>query len=405
MAVIKQTSKILAQGVKVLNIRVDEDFVENNLIDLPFIYYYKAKEPITAITYSWTTSDGKNRAIEVRSSKYGIPDSYCYDVLLALFRIYIKNKNNKIVLVKDENSINFDSLEETTVEFTYKELQQEMGYKSFSKPNKIKIEKAIEMLCDTNIYNTTNGGLYNPFTKEYITDAKFQVGILDNYKAYSYVTITDENGIDKQVLDKKSVKDKCSVRIDGFFLKNLFYGNGKISDKNLRLTLKNDIAKKIYLILNKWRNNRSEMFLKFETLYNRIPLNDTKNDYYRKRRVIEGLDELVKHEYIVDYEKVRDGVNIVFNGEKIKVNSKIDKISLLLDKYNEYEEIVNKIKEHGIDDLSFKVYFKMHKIPYYQALLRLIDDREDKIDNIKSYLLKGLTEEYKDIDKKYYNKD
>lgn len=411
MSITKQTSQILSKGVKVLTIKIDEDFVENNLIDLPFIYYYKSKEPITAITYKWTTSDGKNRAIEVRSSKYGIPTPYDYNVLLALFRIYIRQQGNKVVLIKDQDIVNFDELD-NTVNFSFKELMEEMGYKSNSAPNKKKVEKAIETLVDTNIYNTSSGGLYNPFTKEYITDAKFQIGILDGYKTYNYVTATDENGNEivdkngevKQKIDKKSVKDKCTIKIDKFFLKSLYYGNGKISDKNLRLSLKNDIARKIYLILNKWRNNRAEMFLKFETLYNRIPLNDTKDDYYRKRRVLEGLNELKETEYIIEYQKERDGVNIVFSNEKkLKIQEKFEG---LLSKYNTYDEIVNQFFVYGIDDKTFNKCFQIHKIPYYQALLRFVEDRSDKIDNITSYIFKGLAiEEYKDIDSKYYNKD
>ncbi len=407
MALTTTKGGIISKGVKVISIKIDEDFIENNLIDLPFIYYYKSKEPITAITYNWTTSDGTNRAVEVRSSKYGIPTPYEYDVLLALFRLYIKQHNNKIICISEEDTSEFDALD-NTVSFSYRELIKEMGYKSYSNVLKTKVEKAIETLCDTNIYNTARGGLYNPFTKEYITDSKFQVGILDGYKTYNYITlkdehgnvVLDENGQPIMKLDKNSIKDKCAVRIDRFFLKNLYYGNGKISDKNLRLSLKNDVARKVYLILNKWRNNRSEMFLKFETLYHRIPLNNEKSDYYRKRRVMDSLEELKNKGFIADYEKRKEGVNIIFNQEEKRLIAPKNDI---LSKYNSYEELLNGFKTHGIDDKSIAKYLKLHQIPYYQALLRLVEDKIDKIDNVKSYVLKGLIDEYENIDKKYYN--
>lgn len=401
---ISQTN--ITKGVKVLTIRIDEDFVENNLIDLPFIYYYKTKEPITSITYNWMTSDGIPRAVEVRSSKYGIPTPYEYDVLLALFRIYIRQNNNKIVYIKDE--ADFEQID-NIVTFSYRELIKEMGYNSYSYKLKQRIERAIETLQDTNIYNTDLGGFYNPFTKEYVVDRKFTANILSEYETYNYITLKDDNGnilLDDmgnpmKKLDTNSIKDKCSVRLGKFFLANLYYGSGKISDKHLRLSLKNDIARKVYLILNKWRNNRSEMFLKFETLYHRIPLSDEKSDYYRKRRVLDALSELKKKGFIFEYETLRNGVNIVFNNDKKMI--KQAKHNELLEKYNTYDEIINGLLTYKIDDNTINKYFQLHKIAYYQALLRFIDDRKDKIDNTTNYLFKGLIEEYKDIDKKYYN--
>lgn len=399
-------SEINKNKVKTMIVKVDEDYIENNLIDLPFIFYYKTSEPITAITYKWVGSDGRQRAVEVRSSKLGIPDPFCYDVLLALFRLYIKQNNNTIVSIKDEHDFNEI---DNTVYFTYRELVRELGYKSFSKANKERVKKAIETLVDTNIYNTAFGGFYNPINKKYIMDAEFQVNILYKFANYSYIekvdeegnVLLDENGIPLKTIDKSKLKDKCSIKIDRFFIQNLYFGNAKISDKTLRLSLKNDIAKKVYLILNKWRNNRKSMYLKYETLYARIPLTPLKNEYYKKRRVLDALNELKDAGYIYDYEKIKEGVLIYFTEDGLNKKN-VDES--LLARYNSYEEIIDKLSSHGITDETLKRHFKLHKIPYYQALLRYVDENEKRIDNVTAYVFKGLVIDYEGIDEKYFNK-
>lgn len=380
---------------KTIRIKTDEEFIENNLIDLPFIYYYQSKKPPTSVKYEWISSDGIKKYIEVRSSKLGVPTPYDYDVLLALQRIYLSSYGDEIACT---NSIK-DNVD-TTVSFTYRELIQEMGYKSFSKYLKDKVDKSIERLCDTSIYNV-GGGLYNPLTKEYIKDFKFQVGILHNYTSYNYFIVEDENGIEKNILDKDSLKNKVTVKIDSFFLKNLLCGKGKISNKTLRLSLKIDVARRLYLILNKWQNGRSDLFFKYETLYDRIPLTNEKSDYYRKRRLKESCQELKDKNFIYNFVFKNNGVEFIFDNMN---NNKIDDTNNLLNKYNKYEEIINKLKEYGIQDNELDRYFQLHRISYFQALLRYVEDKKDAIENIKNYIFKGLVVPYENIDQKYYNK-
>lgn len=398
-------TKMLLNKAKVMNIKLEEDYIENNIIDLPFIFYYKTKEPVTAITYSWTSSDFRKRAIEVRSSKLGVPDAFCYDVLLALFRLYIKQNGNRIIQIKTEEGLNEI---DNTINFTYRELVREVGYKSFSKLNKDKVQKAIETLIDTTIYNKA-GGIYNPMSKEYIVDETFTINILYNFKNYTYIELRDENGnlvLDEEglpvkTLNKASLKDKCSIKIDRFFIKNLFFGNAKLSSRELRLALKNEVAKKLYLILNKWQNNRNEMTLKYETLYNRIPLTDYKDDYYRKRRLKDALNELVSTNFLHRFEMRKSDVLIVFR--KQDDQDKNNSPKYLLDKYNTYEEIMDAFAKHGISDKDIETHFKIHKMPYYQAVLRYIDHNLSRIENTTSYLFKGLVTDYADIGSEYYN--
>jgi Replication initiator protein A. len=385
---------------KTINIKADEDFIENNLIDLPFIYYYKSKEPVTSVKYEWISSDGKKKSIEVRSSKLGVPTSYDYDVLLALLRLYVRQEGDRIVCKE-----NIESLTEldNTVHFSYRELIAEMGYKDYTVKLKNKIDDSIERLCDTNIYNI-GGGIYNPLTKEYIQDYKYQINILYDYKSYKYIVVgQDEKGDNITVLDKNSLKDKVSVKISLFFLKNLLCGKGKISDKNLRLSLKLDVSRRLYLILNKWRNGRGKFFLKFETLYDRIPLTDDKSDYYRKRRLKDACEELKNTNFIVDYIFNKQGVEFIFNEYIELAIAEEENINGLLKKYNTYDEIINALKDYGITDQTINEHLKLHEIPNIQALLRYIEDRKSTIGNVVNYIFKGLVQPYENIDKKYYN--
>lgn len=398
---------------KSINIKASEDFIENSLIDLPFIYLYKNKDkntPIISVTYEWVSSDSKKKSIEVRSSKLGVPTSYDYDVLLALLRIYLRQNGDKIFCLENMNDLTeFNN----TVYFSYREIITEMGYKDYSILLKRKIDSCIERLCDTNIYNT-GCGIYNPMTKEYITDYKFQVGILSSYSAYTYIITVDENGEEKKVLDKKSLKEKASVKIDVFFLKNLLCGKGKISDRNLRLSLKSDVGRRLFLILNKWRNSRNRFFLKLDTLYNRIPLNyiltdnegnrteDDKTDYYKKRRLKDACNELKEKGFIYNYEFIRDGVEFIFSDTcEVAITESNDE---LLNMYNSYDDMINTLREYGLTDKVLDKHFKLYQVPYIQALLRFVYDRKNKIDNVQSYIFKGLISPYENIDERYYNK-
>lgn len=376
-----KNANIVKGEQKILTIDVDEEWIENNLIDMPFIYYYQSKEPINMVEYKWKSNDGLNRSIQVRSSIYGVPSPFEFDVLLALLRIHFKNNNNVVYPAKNMNN---------TIHFTFRELAKEMGYKGFGGKTKEKLDKAIERLCDTNLYNTTQGGLYNPITKEYITDSKMVINILSDYKSYSYINTNE--GVK---LDKKSLKDKASVVIHEFFFTSICNGKGKISDKNLRLSLKNSLSRRLYLILNKWRNNRSEMFLTYEKMYERIPLIDSKTISYRNKRIKSASEELVEKGFLKSINVQNRGITFVFNDKKIK--SSPEPTPTLLKKYNNYDELINGLKFYGLNDNEIKEYLTLDKILDAQAMLRYIDIHTATIKNPKAYIIYGFKNGYNEL--------
>ncbi|EKS4345154.1 hypothetical protein QB607_003158 [Clostridium botulinum] len=379
------SSNVTRQKQNIITISVDEEWIENNLIDMPFIYYYqnKSKEKVVnAVKYTWKSNDGLERCIEVRSSIHGVPSPFEYEVLLALLRIHFRNNNDVVISNKKiSNKINF----------TFRELSKEMGFKGFGGKNKERLDKAIEVLCDTNIYNTAFGGLYDPVEKTYITDAKKVVGILGHYETYSYIN-TDGNPI----LDRKSLKDKASVVIDEFFFNNICNGKGKISNKSLRLSLKNDLARRIYLIINKWRNNRNEMYITYKKLYERIPLDDSKTVSYRNRRIRSACQELKDKKYLKDYEANKEGIIFVFKN-KNKDKKSPDTTQNLLLRYTTYTEVLKGLLKYGFTYEEVDKYLELDKIPMAQAILRYVDIHINNIDNPKFYIIGTLIKGNKDI--------
>jgi hypothetical protein len=51
-------SRIIAKKPKTIRIRTDESIIESNLSELPFVYYYKQKDPINILEYIWYDSKG-----------------------------------------------------------------------------------------------------------------------------------------------------------------------------------------------------------------------------------------------------------------------------------------------------------------------------------------------------------
>lgn len=376
--------KIIKGKAKILTIDVDEEWIENSFIDLPFIYYYQSKEPIYMIEYKWKSNDGLERAIQVRSSIHGIPTPFEYDVLLALLRIFIRNNNDRIIIGKKVSNM---------INFTFRELSKEMGFKGFGGKTKARLEKAIETLCDTNIYNTMKGGLYDTISKTYVTDAKMIIGILHNYTGYSYINTS--KGV---VLDKSSLKDKVSVGIDEFFLNNITAGKGKISNKTLRQSLKIDVARRIYLIINKWRNNRSEMYITYKKLYERIPLDNSKTVSYRNNRIRVACKELVNKDFLYDFSVEKEGIIFKFINKNKSLSD-----TTPIEKYKTYSALNNGLLKYGFTYEDIDKYLQLDKVQLCQCVLRYVDEHLNTIKEPKFYIIGCLIKGNNDIlkDKRY----
>lgn len=335
-----------SKKVKVLKIPVDKSILEGNLIEIPFISYYKSKEPPTTVEYVWTDSKGIEKKIEVRGSKWGVPDEYCFDVLIALFRLHL-NQNKCIEFDIENKKWNMDK----TINFSLSELAREMGYKSLGKNVFDKLDIALEILNDTTIYNKAGGIFLDVKTDEYLaTEVKESIRIVTNYKSYRY----SKNGVNQKRINYRKIKDYTSVKIDDFIYESLCNSYFKIFDYENYKLLKMGIAKKIYLLLSKWRANRSKVFLTWETLYQKIPLTDKKTEKYRRKRIRDACKKLIEIEYLVEVHENTKGVEFVFEEKDNKKQNElaldVDKSKEIPKKYNTIMDIIMALNELKIDN-------------------------------------------------------
>lgn len=296
--------------VKILRIPVDKSILEGNLMELPFITYFKSKEPLTVVEYFWVDSKGVEKKIEVRGSKWGVPNEYCFDVLTALFRLHIR-QNKSVEFNIDENRWNMNK----TIHFSLTELAKEMGYKSFGKNVFDKLDISLETLNDTTIYNKANGAFLDVKSNTYLSaEAKESIGIIRNYKSYRYSKL--QEGAKR--INYRDIKDYTSVMIDDFIYESLCNSYFKIFNYEQFSKLEMGIAKKMFLLLNKWRAERKKVFLKWETLYQRIPListnkDDEKPDKYKKRRIRDACKKLIEIGFIKEVHENTIGIEFIFN--------------------------------------------------------------------------------------------
>lgn len=363
---------------KVINIKPHQSFNESNLMTLPFISLKRKKEK--KLVRRWVRN-GIDVELTVKgSADLGCPTIYEMDVLMALFKIQSKNMDNKIVVSNDNKVENMSNI----INFTYRELAKEMGLKGFGKATKERLEKSIKCLVETTIYskqairNQKEGAYVSSFNGEESSR------IISKYKSYSVETRKLEG---KELLHHEDIRDFQSVQIDEFFFSNLVSNYFKLYDYKKYKILKNNIAKKMLLILTQWSHG-NEKYIKLQTLYDYLGIQiETKQDsYYWGRRLKESLDELKKVKFFEEYKiDSNEGINLVFN-TTVRIKSKG------LNKYTKDEEVVARLREIGIEYEDINKFCRMDTMPYISALLRYVDYKYSigAVDDITGYTFAGL---------------
>lgn len=375
----------------IIKIKANESIIEGNLADIPLVYYSKTKEPITAIEYVWNDSKGKKHSVSIRgSSVHGLLNEYDFDVLLALIRLYIKNRElqHKLFITSDKHL----KMEDLKLCYTINEVLREMGKSNPNAETKKRVKIAIEKLVDFKIH----GDLHDS-VKDTKTRRSKSYSILHAYQSFD-----EFDDIKKQ--NWKSVKEETFVIFDAFFIRSICNSYFKYFDYQAYLSIgKQGIAKKLYLIINKWRNNKAKLKVGLITLYERIPLDMNKDFSYNKRIIKKACDKLKSVGIIKNYVFVDDMVEFVFVSDK-----QIKKVAeKRRESYTLFTQVVNRLKEHGLteEQVNERLNYIVANFDYTKALLRYIDDllEHKKIDNLPNYILKGLTSPGYEIDKAYYN--
>lgn len=375
--------------VKTIKIGSKNSIIEGNLAEMPLVKYGRAAPVGNVVSYPWV-SDDKEYNIEIRgSAKYGLPKEFDFDVLLALLRLYAKQKAIAYEqMIKDDSSI---TTEEATLYFTLNELAKELK-KSTGGKNIKRLQEAIETLKDTSVH----GQFYDKYKGKYVAKVKKGISIIDEYQFYE---VQD----DEKSPGWRGIKDQTYVVFNKFYVRSIHNTYFKYYNYDQYLSIgKSGIAKKLYLLLCKWRNNRSTISVKYSTLYKKIPLDLEKPDAYNKKITKSACNKLVEkgiiHKCVFD----KDTITFYFSS-----NEAISKeMKTLRSKYLTFGSIKEWFNANGFSDVEFTGYMDtlMYNAEYVKALIRYTEVNKNSIHDIKSYVDKGMHLPFYKIDDVYYNK-
>lgn len=374
---------------KIITIKSSEALIEGNFFDIPIFFTSRKKKPTKTgyetleIAYEWTDSKGSHRGLKIEAPpSCGLPAELEYDVLMGLFKIY-SAQNQQLSFLDGKLEMS------PRIEFTTSMLLKNMGWKSKgSNATKI-IDRALTTLTKTSITNVHSGGLYDIESEDYIECEKTVFHILDRYKHTTRSTLTrKETGYKDSVL---------MVEFNKFFFENMCNSFFKIINYNNYLELKSIVSKRLYMILEKWRNGRNEAFFKYITLSERIPLTHPKQSY-KNKKIRDALDELKSIGVIMDYITKRSGVNIIFKDKK-KTYIENRKLSM----YSKLSEIMKRFGELSLSEVDVDFMFENIEIEDIRALLRYVDDwqKDNDMESVLGIIPRYIDEPF-EIEKQYY---
>ncbi|MGV2640097.1 hypothetical protein GNF86_01395 [Clostridium perfringens] len=369
----------LEEQLSFFKIKKNHSFNETNLMTLPFISLKRKK--IQSFERSWTKSSNEMVSIKVVGGEEGVPQIFELDVLLALFRIHLRNNKNGFYKNKITNKTDIPA----RIYFTYLELSKEVGYSRYSGKVKMLLERSIKKLNETTIYNKF--AIYDAEEKNFVAVFKGEKScrILKNYASYSKEDYKRQYG---KLVNPHEVKEMQYVEIDDFFLINMCNNYYKIYDYEKYKSLKLSVAKKIFLILSTWSKNDSK-FLTYQTLADYIGLDYSKSEKrYTVDLINRSMKELVDINFIEDFEKIRgEGVKIVFNKRKNDLNMYKDLIK------NEFD-LMAELRRVGIDWDEMSFISKYTTEEYLIGVLKSIRYKQEVkgeiIKDVRKYFLSAF---------------
>lgn len=373
---VDNSKEIIETTEKLIIIKPFQGLNESNLMTLPFISLKRKKEPV--LIRKWIKGN-QEVGLKVVGGERGCPTMYDLDVLLALFRLLIKSINNQYTL-KDNNKIDFPK----KINFTYRKLAKEMGFKNFGSGIKNRLENSIKTLNETTIYSSF--AFRDQEQGKYVKTFRGEQScrIICDFQSYS---IEEQKVNGEKLANPKEIEERQSVEIDKFFYANMCNNYFKLYDHDKYIKLTRNIAKKLLLILTQWSSGY-EKYLNMQTIYDYVGLDvtDKKQEYYYNNELKKALEELKSVNFIKEYDfKVNEGITFIFNvTQKIKSKG--------LDKYKTDVEVVARLREIGVSYEDINKFVKMDTVSYIAAMLRYVDNRYEKglVDDLLKYTQKGL---------------
>lgn len=382
-----------------ITIELDDVLVGLHFLSIPFALIGRQNsDDIGTLEVRWTDSKGGKHGLDIiGSNEYGLPTSFDRDVLIALFKIY-SEENNLIEYNYKDKKYEMPIV----IKFTYSELARIMGLSVCGK-NVKRLQQSIRRLATITMANKYEGGIYDPTTKSYITNAEKSYKMLD-YEMYQYSKLKKN----EKRLNAASIKENNYVTIDQFFYKSMCNGYFRIINYSDYKGLKLNISKRIYLLLESWGGRKTGVskFHYYNTLYDWIPLSSEQSIALKNRYIRDAAEELKQIGYIQEYEveerEKGKGINFIYDYSEYIVD-KSDPYNL--EKYKATEDVVIALSEIGFNQSDIEMFLKKRDISYIKALLRLYDvnkKHEQIKKSPKGWIIQGIYEPY-DIDKKYYD--
>ena len=353
---------------------------ETNLMTLPFISLKRKQE--AELVRSWFKSNNEEVTLRVvGGGRYGVPQIAELDVLLALFRIHLKNNKHVFEKNKETNKVSIPA----RINFTFSALAEELGYKQYGGALKKKLEKSIQKLNETTIY--TKFAIYNAEKGEFISSFKGEKScrILKSYATYEKEVYKKEEG---SLMNPYEIKDYQYVEIDDFFLNNMCNGYYKVYDYEKYKGLTMAISKKILLILSTWSKSSSK-FITYQVLCDYIGLDyeEKKQVYYATSQIKKAFEDLKNVGYIDDFKEEKGrGINIIFNRKKLDVTN-------FKNMYTDEQQIFDGLREYQLDIRDIGYILQNFEYEYIAAVLRSLKAKSEKGEiknNITNYVMSAF---------------
>lgn len=294
----------MTKQAKILKLNDDKGLLEGNLMEIPFINYNK-KSDVRIIEYTWIDSDNNKRGIEVRASaKHGLPSPAEFDVLCAFFRLYFKKRStyhNYQYTIEDYVKENNEK--RRYINFNVTELAREMGYACASGQIINNIRNSIECLVETTLYSRFEGGLLDVKTNKYKRENRTKAfHILNGFESVEY---------------KRNNHTTYEVEIDDFFFQSVTHNYFNYYSVPLLQSITDSVAKKMFFIMTKWRNNRQSMVLYHNTLFDRIPLPEDMPRHRKNQKLRRGYQNLKDYGFIENFIMEKEHTDITFPKNEI----------------------------------------------------------------------------------------
>lgn len=372
------------EQISFFNLKENYGIVETNLGVLPFISMKRKK--VNILNRTWTRSNGQQVMLKVVGGEDGVPQMKDMDVLLALLRLNAKQQNNCFKKVNGNVEIN------RRIYFTYAELARELGLEIRGGSMKARLEKSIKKLNEATIYNKF--AFMDAKTKEYIKVFKGEKScrILRNYTSYEMCDSIKDNG---KYLSAKEIKEMQYVEIDDFFYENMCCNYFNSYNFNMYISLKMDMAKKIFLILNIWSKSSSK-FITYQALFDYIGLDikEAKDQYYAINQIKKAMTELMSIKYIDGYDEEKGrGINIIFNQKKLDI---LNFKNLYITSGDQF----NALRAYGIRIDQVSLILTNFSKEYVAAVLRSLKYKSAKGEvkkNMINYIMSAFGEEKWDV--------